>query len=1040
MKRILKYLFFLIIGIVIAMALIPIFFKDEIIEQIEKYANEQINADLKFEDVSLSFFKSFPKASITIEGVSVTGRDEFQDLTLFSAASVHLATDVKAVIADQSNIAIKAFHLNKPIINIVTTKGGKSNYDITKPSEDTSSGDSSMKLALEEYSITNGDISYKDYAAKIDFEAKDFNQSGKGDFTADIINLSTKNNIKSTSVSMEGIPYLSKTSIEGPLTVEMNLLESKYTLKDNLIKIHDLALSAVGFVDMNGDDIVMDIALDSKEGDFRNFLSLIPNAFYSELPAFETKGMATISTKLKGTFNSAKGSFPALTAKIVARDGYVNSSDLPEAIENINFELNADAKARDWSDLKVAIPQFSITTLGQPFKGNIAISNAMSNPHAKGKMDGTLDLASITKIIDMEGIDVSSGSLTANVDFEGTQSDIENENYGNVKFAGDAKLTNFKAFHSEYKDIQVQNMNTSFDPKKLVLNPISASVGESDFNGDLSIENPLAYFLSDKKMKGKINMKSKTLDLRPFVTESETTEASVAATNTEFDDAVIRQSEIDYDVQIGEVLYPDYKIKDIQSSGKLSSDKIILESTKVVVNDQALQFKGDIGNAYDYVMNDETLDANLNISGNKMDLTAFSGDEASTTSSTEKTSPIIIPTNVNSNITANFKEVRYDDYVLKDIKGKVKVDKGIAVFDGIAGSVLDGYVKLDGLYDSSVPNEAPAFDMKYDLSQMKWSKTFAAVETFQKLAPIGKFIDGLFNSTLTFNGKLQDDMFPDFSTLSASGFIHTLEGAVNGLLPLKKVGNALGVKELENFDIKDTKNWFTIANGFVEVKPFDFDIEDMKFTAGGKHGIEQNMDYVINAVIPRDKLKQGQIGKTASQGLDFILNEAGKKGVNVDLGDFIYVDIYLTGNFKDPKIKVVPKGSGGKSMKDVVKSQVENVKETVKDSLKKVADKKIQKTKEEVISKADVVVDKAKTKVEEEKDKAIDKGKEIVKDKVGSVVDDAVGSVLSDTLASKVEDKVDDVLGGKADKEVDKIKDQLKKWDPFKKKKDNKGN
>lgn len=274
MKRILKYLGLLILGVVIALAMVPYLFKDEIIEAIEQYANENINADLNFEDVSLSVLKSFPNASVTIKQASLTGRDEFKDITLFYADEFELETNLKAALSSNGDISIKEFHVNDGEINIIKTKEGKQNFDIFKESESSSkSSASDFSIAVKNYSINSTDISYKDFQSNMIFESTDFNQSGSGDFTLDEFDLKTNNTIGKTSLNMDGIPYLKNTPISGPIELGVDLVNSKYTLKENQIKIHDLLLKVIGFVDMNNNDMDIDLVIDSQQGDIRNFLS-----------------------------------------------------------------------------------------------------------------------------------------------------------------------------------------------------------------------------------------------------------------------------------------------------------------------------------------------------------------------------------------------------------------------------------------------------------------------------------------------------------------------------------------------------------------------------------------------------------------------------------------------------------------------------------------------------------------------------------------------------------------------------------------------
>ena len=78
LKKILKIsgISFLVIMLLLVAA--PYLFKDKIKEMITKTLNENVNANIAFEEVDLSFFKSFPKANVTIEKLSIITKAPFE--------------------------------------------------------------------------------------------------------------------------------------------------------------------------------------------------------------------------------------------------------------------------------------------------------------------------------------------------------------------------------------------------------------------------------------------------------------------------------------------------------------------------------------------------------------------------------------------------------------------------------------------------------------------------------------------------------------------------------------------------------------------------------------------------------------------------------------------------------------------------------------------------------------------------------------------------------------------------------------------------
>ena len=82
-KKILKGLGIFLLVAIIALAAAPFLFKDKIKQLVLKSINENVDANVAFEDVSLSLFKSFPRANVTIDKLSIINKAPFEGDTLF---------------------------------------------------------------------------------------------------------------------------------------------------------------------------------------------------------------------------------------------------------------------------------------------------------------------------------------------------------------------------------------------------------------------------------------------------------------------------------------------------------------------------------------------------------------------------------------------------------------------------------------------------------------------------------------------------------------------------------------------------------------------------------------------------------------------------------------------------------------------------------------------------------------------------------------------------------------------------------------------
>ena len=105
-KRLVKWTgitFFLLIILII---LLPILFKDEIVQFIKEEANSSLNAELEFGEVDLSLLSTFPKFSLEINDLTLTGVDQFEGIELVEIQQTNLKLNLWSVISgDQYEIS-----------------------------------------------------------------------------------------------------------------------------------------------------------------------------------------------------------------------------------------------------------------------------------------------------------------------------------------------------------------------------------------------------------------------------------------------------------------------------------------------------------------------------------------------------------------------------------------------------------------------------------------------------------------------------------------------------------------------------------------------------------------------------------------------------------------------------------------------------------------------------------------------------------------------------------------------------------------------
>ena len=139
-----------------ALVALPFVFKDDIIAAVKDVVNENLNAKVDFETVDISLLRSFPNVSVGVKNYEVIGIDEFDGVKLVGGESFGITVDFwSAWNFGKVPLEIKSVTLDKPEINVIVLSNGKANYDIAKPTTDTTTTETTFQIKLQ---TDDGDV------------------------------------------------------------------------------------------------------------------------------------------------------------------------------------------------------------------------------------------------------------------------------------------------------------------------------------------------------------------------------------------------------------------------------------------------------------------------------------------------------------------------------------------------------------------------------------------------------------------------------------------------------------------------------------------------------------------------------------------------------------------------------------------------------------------------------------------------------------------------------------------------------------------
>src|SRR5690554_349327 len=627
MKTFLKVLGILIFLFISALFIVPIIFKDDIVNLVKKETNNAVNAKVDFGDFDLSLIRSFPDFHFSIKDIDVEGVEEFEGVKLANIKKLSLVVDIMSVIRGES-INVKSINIESPYIETKVLANGKANYDIAKESdvideevkEEDDDDDGSFKLELKSLIISNGRIIYNDATLPMMMDIQELNIDLSGDMTADVTTLDAKGSIEKFDLTFDGMRLMNEVEVFLDALVEMDLEKFKFTFNDNLIRANELPLSLDGWLAMPEDAIDMDLTFAAQETEFKHILSMIPAEFAKDLEGVKTSGTMALKGYAKGTYLDSI--YPAFGIEMKIENGRFQYPDLPKSIDNIQLAASVESKTGDLDATVVDVSKFHLEMANNPFDFGFYLATPISDPFIRAAMKGRLILDNIRDIIPLEKGDQLAGIIEADFSLEGNLSTIENERYEDFKANGSliAEKIHFESDSMDYP-IDLKYAAFKFSPRFLALENMQLQLGKSDLQLDGRLENFIAYALKDKQtLNGELVINSRLLDINELAgIEAGEESEEVVKEDTSDDEpmeALILPNYIDFTMtaKVSKVIYDNIEMEAVEGIIALKEQKLSITNTGMNLLDGKVTLNGfyettdALKPTYDFDMNVKDFD------------------------------------------------------------------------------------------------------------------------------------------------------------------------------------------------------------------------------------------------------------------------------------------------------------------------------------------------------------------------------------------------------------------------------------------------
>ncbi|TAG56283.1 MAG: hypothetical protein EAZ27_05240 [Cytophagales bacterium] len=951
MKKVLLIVAGFLVFVLVALGIAPFLFKDKIKAKVDEAIAQNVNAKVYYDinKFGLSFFKNFPNLSLTLGDFGVVNYAPFEGDTLVDVKEFVVVVDIMSAIKGE-NLIIRKISLNKPYINIQKNLNGVANYDISKPSSDTTTAKptekSTSKTSINKWEIINGKVIYDDKVTPTYAEILNLNHSGSGDFSADILDLATQTNIESITVQYDSVSYLKNKKMDVKLVLNMDNVNSKYTFKENSIAINDFAFAFDGWLQMKKDSSIdMDLTYKVKETAFKNLLSLIPGMYTESFKDLESDGSLAFDGFAKGTYFKQK--LPAFGVNLIVKDGKFQYPKLPTPVKDVNIDLNVKNKDGIIDNTYINLKNLHFLMGSNPIDAKMIVKG-LKSMDLDGQLKAKLNLAEVTQIFPLDSLTLK-GTFDLDAKVKGIYKNAKQLPALDVKMAmKDGYVKTLKMPNTPLEQINfsstVKNATGTMKDMVATLDNYTMLLDGEKFTANAKVENFDDYTYT-ANVKGNLDMDKitkiypmKDMTLGGKILTDITTSGKMSVLKAGKYDQLPTSGSMDFNKFSFVSASMPQGLKLTQAHMAFDPQKITVSNMNGFLGKSDFAASGIFSNYMAYLFQSKVLVGKLDFSTQNFDVNEWiPATDPNVPKAEEKAEdPTPIPQNIDFTMNSKLKKVLYTNMTMTDMTGIITMKDGIFKLTNGNFDLIGGHFATNCTYNTQNPKN-PKFDYDLDMKNVDIQAAVKTFESIKKFAPIAEKIEGKMSTNFAIKSDLAKGYQPVYNTLFGNGLAITFDAKMKDGGFMNKINSAAKFSSPNSggnnaVNIGNTRIQFDIANGRIKFKPFDIKIGDNIINMGGSSGLDKTLDFDVVSQMP---------AATAGAAINDIMSKLGGQNMGISK---VLANIKVTGSHDSPKFSLLGITTDKGKPEDMAKNALQ---EKAKQEGEKLKQQALQKAQEE---------------------------------------------------------------------------------------------
>ncbi|GEM_PF-809559 len=449
-KKLIRYLVIPVISLLlllftgIAILLNVVFTPAKLTPIAERLLNENLEAEVQFESIELTFFSSFPHFELHIKNGNLQQKNDVMigKDTLLSFVSCDASFNLRKLLFKEI-LDVKEVALVNPVIHGFIDSNGMRNFDILKEGKSTdteSNGEFHLKkILIRNLVIDNAVIDITDESTGFMSAANNLTLKIKAADTPDKMKLKLESVTEQLNFTYNKVPYIRdlRTALKADMVLDKQTKQLSF--KNSALKLNevDFVLDGVLMGNKEARNVTVDIQAALKVPSLNNLWHILP-ANITGTNDVEVEGQAKMTMNTKGIYGT--GQLPVTTVDMSIEKGAVAYKNFPGKISLLETKAKAVLDFIDEKNALIAIEHLNIEATGLKANGSAMVTQAFTTPILQTNIEAALNLSKVKEVMPLPKGILLNGTVNLNAEAKGDVKKIMLSDFNSLDIEGDVVL------------------------------------------------------------------------------------------------------------------------------------------------------------------------------------------------------------------------------------------------------------------------------------------------------------------------------------------------------------------------------------------------------------------------------------------------------------------------------------------------------------------------------------------------------------------------------------------------------------------------